>query len=281
MFNNEIEKLKTLKEHLDQWLKQNSETQRIVPKVQEIRDNIAWTIDAATDQPDEAREIPFPNLQDAIDAQSQFIQDSLPDMPRFDTSLFYSGSAVNTTISAAMYGYVSRVGDIPTDDAREYSLFHSAKYQQLQQTYGRVDDIRSLLSTVTDSMTLKRLDSALNTFSAWKSGAASRTSAANEIRNLLHGIKGDLENIAFGKTHANKTWSGMCAKVAKGGLNSREYIELLKQERVHSDLISRLSKVSKDMEGGSLTNLEVIWTETLDHIYVILNFIGLRVSHDI
>lgn len=273
MTKDELEKLETGKKTLDEFLERNGELQIHIPKLQEIRDFISWTIDAEAHKPDEADEIESPILRDAIAAQAQFLEDNVPTLPKFDAHIYQGGTAANTTISSTMYAYVTRVGDIPTDDARNYATEYSAKYHQLLGSYGRVDEIRSLLSRIPHSLALKRLDPAIEGFSAWKSNARQRTSAANAIRNLLHGLKGDMKNLAFGETKRKEGWQNISAKLARGGVESTEYSELLRQEKVYNELIKRLSPVVKDMEGGSVTDLSVIWTQTLDLIHVILNYI--------
>ena len=47
----------------------------------------------------------------------------------------------------------------------------------------------------------------------------------------------------------------------------------LRQKDVRGSLISRLSTVLKDREGGSLTNLDDLWIQVLDHIYVVLELV--------
>jgi hypothetical protein len=42
---------------------------------------------------------------------------------------------------------------------------------------------------------------------------------------------------------------------------------------VRTSLISRLSDIAKDREGGSLTNLDNLWTQISDHIYIVLSLI--------
>ena len=69
-------------------------------------------------------------------------------------------------------------------------------------------------------------------------------------------------------------WSNMSARLAINGGNGHEHMLLFNQERVHSSLLSRLAEVLKDREGGSVTNLDSIWTEILDHLYTVLGLLA-------
>ena len=68
------------------------------------------------------------------------------------------------------------------------------------------------------------------------------------------------------------TWEKMAKRLAKG-TNAHDEKIIIEQGEKRSSLIDRLSDVAKDREGGSVTNLDFIWTELLDHVYIILNLI--------
>ncbi len=269
-----IDKLKSRETYLDEWLKRNCDAQNLVPHVQQALDFTRWEIDALSSRPEEADEIAAPTLSN-VDRENQFMTLAFPMLPKFDISMAGSASGMNVAANTTVYSFVVRVGDIPTEIAQNYSRSYAQQYQELQDKYTRVEKIRTLLVRIPDSLALKRLDPAFKSFSKSKSGVVSRTATATEIRNLLDGFKGDLFALAYGKGKGNKTWRGMSEKVAKGGTSSLEYAQLLDQEKVRDSLIDRLSGILKDREGGSITNLDAIWTQTLDHIYVALNLIAI------
>ena len=107
----------------------------------------------------------------------------------------------------------------------------------------------------------------------FKAGTTPKTSTAVEIRTLIDGVKGDLFNLARKWQKENMSWEEMVERLARGEIEKQE---LLDQKKVHSSLISRLSDVLKDREGGSITNIENIWIQVLDHLYVLLNLIVLN-----
>ena len=66
----------------------------------------------------------------------------------------------------------------------------------------------------------------------------------------------------------------MSPRLAIGGGGGYQHISLENQGRVRSRLLSRLADVLKDREVGSVTNLDTIWTQILDHLFTILRLIA-------
>jgi hypothetical protein len=90
------------------------------------------------------------------------------------------------------------------------------------------------------------------------------------MRTLLDGIKGDLFEKARNMAKENMTWERMAGRLSKGKSGGPEEKELVDQESERERLIECLSKVAKDREGGSRTDIDTLWTQILDHIYVVL-----------
>ena len=111
----------------------------------------------------------------------------------------------------------------------------------------------------------------------FKAGAGNKTAAAMEMRTFLDGLSGELVQMAKrSKTENTPTWEKMAKRLSKNGASSVECQEVLRQETVRSSLVSRLSDVGKDREGSSVTNLNHIWTELLEHAFTVLSLINLR-----
>jgi len=92
-----------------------------------------------------------------------------------------------------------------------------------------------------------------------------------EMRTFLNGLIGELSQIAkHGDKENSPPWNVMAERLSNGGAEGVDYQEMLRQEGVHSSLLGRLAEVGKDREGSSVTNLDHIWTELLDHVFTIL-----------
>jgi hypothetical protein len=94
--------------------------------------------------------------------------------------------------------------------------------------------------------------------------------AANSIRNTLDGLKGDLFKKARTTPKENMTWETMSQRLAKG---ADEAGILIREDAIRTLLINGLSEILKNREHGSTTNLDNLWTQTLDFIYSVLNLL--------
>jgi hypothetical protein len=106
-----------------------------------------------------------------------------------------------------------------------------------------------------------------------KSGVGERTAAALEIRTLLDEMQGFLFEKAHTQAKETITWNEMAKRLAKGVYAGHQYQGLITQGARHSALIDTLSRIAKDREGKLLNSVEDIWTQTLDHIFIVLGLI--------
>jgi len=271
MKKDDIEKLKAKRKYLSDWLERNRKAQEVVPYVHMNLELTEWEIQSLSDLPDEADEIPMPGLSAQISRDYKYLTSALPMMPEYKVSSVYNSTAVTTSGSATVYEAISRVSDIDTPVAKNYSQLHLEKYHQLQEAQSRANDVRNLISNFGNQQTLERFDKADKSYSLFKAGTLPRTSAAAEMRTLLDGIKGDLFAKARRWPKENMTWKKMAERLTKSDI---EKDELIAQKKKRASLISRLSDVLKERESGSVTNLEYIWTQVLDHIFVVLNLVS-------
>lgn len=71
------------------------------------------------------------------------------------------------------------------------------------------------------------------------------------------------------------TWEKMVSKLHKGEIDGTETRELIRQGTLRSELIGKLSDIGKDRKGSLDRNINHIWTEMLDHVYLVLGLINL------
>jgi len=69
------------------------------------------------------------------------------------------------------------------------------------------------------------------------------------------------------------TWEKMTNRLAKGALGSTEYQTVLGQENNHLHLIDQLSNILKDREGRSMMNLDDVWSQVLEHLFIVLTLV--------
>jgi len=265
--------LQSQKEHLTEWLRRAKKTQDAVPIVQTILEVTDWEIEALSNYPEEADEIPLAGLAVKLERDHSYLINALPLPPDYSTGVLLNATAVTTSGSAGVYDYVTRVGDLGTPQAISYSEKFGGLYHDLLEAHSRPQTVRNLLTKLNNPQTLERFDTAYKAYMAAKSGVGTRTAAATEVRNLLDGVKGDLFQMARTSPDENMTWDEMVERLSKGISSGPEHQELVHQGSERSRLISRLSDVLKDREGGSVTNLDNVWTLLLDHTYTVLGLI--------
>lgn len=275
MSNDELDNRKEKYEYLANWLERYSQADELVPIIQRELEKTCWEIDALDNAPDEADEIPKGDMGHNFAIDFEHLTHILPMMPEYDIIAFKGSTGVSTSGTTSVYEFVSRVGDLGTQETIEYSRMYTEKYQEIQFDQNRPVEIRVLLEKFNNQSTLDRFDRAEQSYMRFKSGTGERTATAMEIRTLLDGLKGDLFQKAKNCDKENMTWIEMVNRISKGGISSIEYNEMVKQSKIRSSLLNRLSEVGKNREGSSITNLNHIWTETLDHIYIVLNLIDI------
>ena len=275
MSSDEVNQLRKVKEYLAEWLRRFRKSQDLLPFVQSNLEITEWELDALEEEPEESQEIPKPDLAETYRDRLNYFQFAIPMIPDPDKSKFRISTAYTTSGSSDAYIHVSRVGDIGTPAAVDYSRQYTTRYDKIQHNQKRQDEVEALVARLGNAGTLDRFQRAKAAVIAVKSDVGERTSAGNEIRNLLHGVKGDLFGRARNWPKENMSWEEMTRRLVKGREGSAEFRQIIKQDTVHTSLLERLAEVLKDREGGSLTNLTYIWTQTLDHLYVVLSFIEL------
>jgi hypothetical protein len=259
--------------YLREWLNKYKEAQELIPILKQRLDELDWELDALAHRPAEADEIPLDDLHNYFAISNQRMKNVIPPVPDYNRSLIESWTSVNTSGSSSFYESVTRVGDLGTPVAEEYSKKYGALYIDLQIAHNRPDMVRSGLEKLKDPGILMRFDTAALALPTMKAGVKTRTEAALAMRNLIDGLQGVLFEKARKWPNENMTWQEMSKRLSKDANDEFERQELVIQETKRKSLISRLSDVMKGREGGSVTNLDDIWAQTLDHIHIVLGLI--------
>lgn len=269
-----IKKLKERKEHLQEVKKSYLDAQQALPYVQQNLDLTDWQLDVYENLPPEASELPIYDRKDRLEAENQYLKGlyHVVDVP--PSGLLNSTASVTTSGTSTDYSYVNRVRDLATPAALEFGNTYISQYQNIQLAQDRPQQVRTLLHKINTRDIYERFDRAYDAYQGYKSGTMKRTAAANEIRNLLLGLKGDLWNKARKWPKENMNWNNMSARLAINGGRGQEHVTLGAEERKHTSLLARLADVLKDREGNSITNLNAIWTEVLDHLYTVLGLLA-------
>ena len=272
----DIGSLEWRRDHLAQWLSRHKKAQCIVPFVQSNLEVTEWQIQALSNIPQEAGGMPDPGFAKKFKEENRYIESTVPLMPDYDPEVAVGSTAVTALSSSDVFTYVVRIGDIGTPAAEKYAEAYTAGYLELQEKQSRQTRTRELIVQLRNPQTLGRFDRALEGVTAWKAGTGGRTAAANEIRNLMYGIKGDLFSAARKWPDENMTWRRLAERLARGGRSSPNIEQVVQLEAKHNELVGLLSGPVKDREGESLVDLKHLWTRVLDHAYALLTLVDVH-----
>jgi hypothetical protein len=268
-----VEELNAKRDFLKGWLEQFKKAQDVVQYVQIHLDTTEWAIQVLSNCPADMTSVDFANT---FSSDYEHVTGVLPVMPDYDLNALRDSLAFSASGLSALYGFVSSVADMNTQEAQNYSDIYCHSYRELQNIQDRSNVVQDLLKKLNNHDTLDRFDRASKAYFAAKSSTGERTAAALEMRTLLDGVKGILFEKARTKSNENMTWSEMAKRLAKGVAGGNEQQIILNQEAVRQELIDRLSPIAKGWAGKSSENLDHLWTQLLDHIYIVLSLIVLK-----
>jgi len=197
--------LEAKRDYFREWLKRCGKAQESAPSIQQALEITEWELEALTNRPDEADEIQLGDLEARFEREYDHVAQTLPMMPEYDPGAIPTLTAVTTSGSASTYVYVTRVGGLGTQKAKDYADKYTITYRELQEAQSRPKEVEALLQKLGGSQTLERFSSAQKACSMSKSGIGARTAAALEMRTLLDGVKGDLFEKARRRQGENMT----------------------------------------------------------------------------
>lgn len=269
----DIKKLEESKKYYQKWVGNLGDAQNLAPEVSAKIEQLDWTISALKDVPGEAEGFYSPSITTNIDRDWKLLPSALPMMPEYSSAMFSPINSTAGTITASVFVYVAQIGELNTPESQSFSEKYTNKFNNLELSQRRQDDVRTLLVKLGNQTTLERFDKAKNSYLQYKCGVDDKVSTANLMRNLIDGVQGALFEKARKHPKDNMNWSIMSRRLIKVGSSKEEIDTLLDQHSVRSGIISDLSNVLKDRDQNSVVNLEYIWTQLLQHIYVVLNLI--------
>jgi hypothetical protein len=267
----EIENLRKKEEHLTEWLNRYGKAKIIVPDVQKNLEVTRWEIEALENRPTVAGEVPS-----ASDLRYYTAEDykntvsGLPMMPDYNPMVMGTATSVTASGTTVVYNHIARYADFHDAKAVDFSNEQTRRYREIQERQERPKQVRSLMQIFCGINTLDRFDMSVQAYLSSKSGAIAGSDAANAIRNVIWGLKGDLFEKAKATPRENMTWEIMSQRLAKG---VKEGELLAQNESIQNSLISGLSDILKDRTPNSATNLDNLWARTLDFIYAVLNLL--------
>lgn len=273
--NDELKEVKekTLK-LLQDWLSKFEEAKEVAPSIQQAYELKSWESEVLDTMPDAATEIPYDHLLEKYSMEQEFWSSNLPQMPSHDKWTLSSGSALSVSSSVSTYQLVARALDLGDPETQLWAEKHTYQYMEMQRQQQRIAYVRSALKSLNPDRA-SEFDRAVETYRFWSTGWSERESVGIALRNVLEHFKGDLYEKAINRPREQKIkWPQMAMRLAKGGANSPESKTLIAEEETWKSLHRRLTEVAKTLDTGVATNLDMIFTEWIDHLYTVLSLVG-------
>ena len=263
----ELDYLHNKLDHTNEWLDRFAQAREAIPEVWIIRDTLRWQYDALNNAPAEAPSSDAPVFVASFEEDWQSFTKALPMLPAVDPGLIADTTAASVGSTTVSYDYVLQLGRIDNPVVKAYSQEYVSRYQALQQAKERETRVRTFLE---DPRILERFERARNAYYAAKTNTGEITSAALELRTFIDGIQKILFDRARNKPKENMTWEKMSARLTEAAPAKISENELLRQKQVRTSMIQRLSEIAKDRTRTTPSELDALWTELLDHTFVVL-----------
>jgi hypothetical protein len=262
--------IQAIQKYLNEWKNRNKKAIEIAPFVDNILEVTNWEEQMLSNRPSEAEDVPTDNLSYYFQKEFDQIKTDLPLPPEYIPTQLGGTVSFTTSGSNSAFEYISRVGELGTDAASQFSYKYVNSYIEIQENQNRISEVRGIIETLGHKNLLQRYDDCLKSIASLHVFVADRKSVANDIRNLLNGFKGVLLEKARIKPKENITWEIMASRLSTSE-NGKELI--IKQQVELSKLLSRTAEILKDRESGIVTNIDYIWRQTIDFLFIILNSI--------
>lgn len=273
MKSDELEKLQERRTYLVDWLERNKKAQDMLPIIQQLLARTDLGIQTLSNLPEEAEDIPRDDLLPIFIKENDELKVSLPMLPRYDDSALQETSDhVTSGTATAVTTLVTRVLQIDTTSARSFGETYFTEYRKIQESQSRQEIVRKLLGQFGHQEILQRFDIALSAYAGAQSHVVNVNGAASDIRTFLYKFKGELFGLAKKWPKENMSWEKMAHRLSRG---EYEKSIIINREKNKLFLESQLSDITKAREELRTHNLEYIWPQVLEHIYIIMRSIDI------
>lgn len=255
--------LKQIDEWLTGWLDDLANRNKAAPSVIDARDRVRWARNALSNRPADANHVPTCEIEEDAAAAFRDVQRAFPDF-KFDVTSAIAVTSIASSTSGSVSHYLDTVNQLGSPDAHLYAVQQRELYRLLQQP-ARVRDVVARLAP----NAVSRFGAAERAASFLPLSSVEPSAAANELRNLLLGVKGEVFERARNWPSENMTWERVPERLqARGPLDEWASEQLRRQIAVHKRLNDDLSSVMKHRHSD--TAMDSLWSQVLDHVEALL-----------
>jgi hypothetical protein len=259
-------KLPETAEHLRGFIRDAKNAADAIPAAQQQLDLIELAQMALEQRPAGAEAV----STDKLDKQSEWIYQAVrrswPQLPEIPKNLSTTSSS-SAMLGSALLTLVNDIAvKVPTPQAQQYQALVIGRYQRLEEAQTRPKQVRALLQKHFPKVG-DRFVIAVNSYQGYKDGFTGRTAAANDIRNFMWGLNGELIHLAR-QPHEQKLAPAIIVdRLFTDAPNKADVEKQLNTE--YQALIDTLSDMLKGRPSPNAQELESIWEQVLAHAYVV------------
>jgi len=254
--------------YLEDWLEDAKSIQIIVPKVQRQLELAVWDEKALSDIPRGLESTVSKDVRPMLEQDLQTLHEALPKPARVDLDKLYISDVTTSTTSTTIYHFASDARQNGDSQIQMWGSQHCEQYETLQSELGREKEVRSLLHNLRTNLGLE-FDEAASAYSMARAGTGTQRNAGIAMRNVLEHYKGELMARACHVNEQKVTWQQMADRLVRDQGTPRG--RFMEQESTWGRLHRRLTGLAKNREQLDHAAVASIFTEFLDHLYIVLS----------
>jgi hypothetical protein len=263
---------KEKKTYLQDWLNKAGPINEAVPKVKQQLELAIWEEKAFSEMPDRiANAIPA-NVTKHQKQDIMTLHKTLPSLPEIKNNLVCISDATAATTSNMIFQIIDDARHNQEQQIHEWGERHSTQYIQLQERLGREKEVRKYLLKIKGELATE-FDKAISAYRREMAGIESKSEFGITMRNVLEHYKGEIMNQARQQPKEQKIeWHIMAERLVKNIMDSRQ--RFIEQGERWKNLHERLTKLAKGLIKFDQHDLESIFTESLEHMYIVLSLVN-------
>ena len=275
MDDDKKEILKTLEEdekYLETWWKRSEKIQREAPRVQQQLENLRWQKEAVKGAPLPPGD-PFPRQLINFTADDlSATRRSLPELPIINSAAIVNSVAGTVSTASMIYDRAFQAYRAEAFELRTWGNYFGTAYEEQQERQGREKQVHDLLDVLKPELAVN-FDGAVNEYRILlgSRGRVSGESAGTKIRNIHSHYKGELMEVAQRRLRKQRVdWSEMAQCFI---VDSVARTRFESQEDRWRNIQDRLTSLAKSQKQYNESELKQLFTDWLDHLFIVLSLV--------
>jgi len=209
---------------------------------------------------------------------NQFIMNNLPLSQITGANQIFPTESISTVGSTGAFSLISFGLLSEEQEIKDWSKNYLRPYIDLHGKQERFEEVKNYLLSLNPNR-VEELEIAEKSYRLTLSGINDLIYTGIAMRNILEHFKGDLiQRAKQQKSENSPSWEKMSERLTKKGVDSVEYQEMIKQKEIWSEIHNELTKITKNLKKIDNIQLEVLWTKTIDHLYIIFGLIAFCIN---